>query len=80
MGPGGCNGGYLTLSFTRRHVSGPQMEAVVWSCVTLHQFVAYHVKATKVGRLGGELIRVAWRRPVCVGAMCVNANGDFGNK
>ncbi|PNH07038.1 hypothetical protein TSOC_006552, partial [Tetrabaena socialis] len=47
LGPGGCNGGYLTFSFTRRHVSGPQMEGVVWSMATLHQFVAYHVKASK---------------------------------
>ncbi|EFJ40594.1 actin-related protein ArpC2 [Volvox carteri f. nagariensis] len=46
-GGGGCNGGYLTLTLTRRHVSGPQMEAVVWILATLPHFVSSHVKATK---------------------------------
>ncbi|GFR45830.1 hypothetical protein Agub_g7194, partial [Astrephomene gubernaculifera] len=44
---GGHSGGYLVFSLTRRHVAGPQMEGVVWSLATLHQFIAYHVKATK---------------------------------
>ncbi|GLI66878.1 hypothetical protein VaNZ11_010875, partial [Volvox africanus] len=47
LGSSSCKGGYLTLTFTKRHVSGPQMEAVVWSMATLHHFVAYHVKAAK---------------------------------
>ncbi|KAG2426423.1 hypothetical protein HYH02_014782 [Chlamydomonas schloesseri] len=40
-------GGYLSFSFSRRHVTGPQMEGVVWSMACLHAFVAYHVKACK---------------------------------
>ncbi|KXZ52667.1 ARPC2 protein [Gonium pectorale] len=45
--PGGLSGGFLTFTLSRRHVAGPQVEGVVWSMATLHQFVAYHVKATK---------------------------------
>ncbi|GLC62418.1 hypothetical protein PLESTB_001897300 [Pleodorina starrii] len=72
LGPGGCNGGYLTLTFTRRHVSGPQMEGVVWSMATLHQFVAFHVKATKA------MMHTRMRRRVMAMIELLGAGGGGG--
>ncbi len=46
----GASGGCLVVTLGRRHVAGPQQEGVVWAMATLHHFVAYHIKATKVRR------------------------------
>ena len=45
---GNANGGYMCFTFFRRHVCGPQLEHVLWSCCTFYYLIGYHIKCCKV--------------------------------
>lgn len=52
------NGGYVTFTFQPRHVSGPQIDAIVWSMLSFSYFVSFQIAASKVmlhSRLRSEL-------------------------
>jgi hypothetical protein len=42
---------FLSITFHPRHVSGPQMEAVVWAVVTLPTLISHQTKACKVNSI-----------------------------
>lgn len=51
--PGWPSAGYIILTLFNRHVSGSQLEQVVWGLLSFPELVRYHVSNCKVGGAGG---------------------------
>ena len=43
-----ANGGYVSLTILPRHVKDTSLDDLVWSLLTFHEYIQYHVKCFKV--------------------------------